>query len=140
MTPLASHGTDATTCHHLTKSHVAPYFSYLNLCYAVVPLMMLMSSCDTDASVSGIKLPNSHVAPHFDCLSLRSEMVPSSALSCHCWFQWQHMTKKSPVAHYFDHRDLWNAVAPLMVLCMSQYADSNAVGSHDTSTNASGII
>ena len=40
----------------------------------MVPLMMLMASCDTDASANGIKLPWSPAALHFNCHDIRSVM------------------------------------------------------------------
>ena len=64
------------------KSHVTPHFSCLNLRNAMVLLMMLLASCDTDACVNGIKLPKHHVAPNFDCLDLRN-------VFCH-WQHYQH--------------------------------------------------
>ena len=46
---------------HHKMSHAAHHFSCLNLGNAVVPLMILLASCDTDASANGIKWPTSHV-------------------------------------------------------------------------------
>ena len=43
----------------------------------MVPLMMLLASCDTDGSANGIKLPKpkSHVASHIDFLNLINAVV-----------------------------------------------------------------
>ena len=37
------------------KSHVAPHFSCLNVGNVMVPLIMLLAQCDTDANVNGVK-------------------------------------------------------------------------------------
>ena len=66
-TPVASHD---------QKSNFAPHFSCLNILNAVISMMMLMASCDTDACVNSIKLPQSDVSPHFSCLDLRNVMMP----------------------------------------------------------------
>ena len=53
---------------HITEiSQVAPHFNCLKHRIAVMPLIMLLAWCDTDAS--GIKWPKSHVAPHFNGLT-----------------------------------------------------------------------
>ena len=80
----------------------------------MVPLMMLLASCDTDASANGIKGLKGHVALHFDHLDVRNTMVPLG---------YQHVmlmpmtsvTKKSCCTH-LDHLYLRNAVVPLMLL------------------------
>ena len=48
--------------------------------------------------------------------------------------------KKCHVALHFDHLDLRNVMLPLMVLSTSHDANTNAVESYDTNTNANGII
>ena len=56
---------------------------------AVTPLMLLLVSCDTDASDYGIKLPERHVTSHFDFLGERNLMVPLMLLTP---MQRHHMT------------------------------------------------
>ena len=46
-------------------------------------LIMLVTSCDTDARSNGIKLPKSHFALHFIYLELRTAMVPLTKLLSH---------------------------------------------------------
>ena len=41
---------------------------------------MLMASCDTNSSTSGVTLPKSHVALHFHNLDLRKAMMPLTML------------------------------------------------------------
>ena len=51
--------------HYLVKwpnSHVAPHYNHLDLWNVLVPLMMLLPSCDANTGVSNQR---SHVAPHF---------------------------------------------------------------------------
>ena len=55
MMPMASHN---------QNSHVAPHFNYLNLRNAVGPLMMLLASCNIDASANGIGWPVTHIPSH----------------------------------------------------------------------------
>ena len=62
MVPLTNHQCYRTLMPtpmalHDYKSHVAPHLNCLSLWNAMVPLMMLLASCDTDASENGIKLP-----------------------------------------------------------------------------------
>ena len=92
--PLKSCDADATGI-TWPKNHVASHFICLNIRNAVVPLMMLLASCDIDVSASDIKWLKCHVAPHFKCLDLRNGMLPLTTLSawCHFWCQWFHMTK-----------------------------------------------
>ena len=52
--PVASSDTDENGITQ-PKGHVVHYFSCLNQRNAVMPLMMLLASCDTNASASGIK-------------------------------------------------------------------------------------
>ena len=48
---LASHDANANSA-ILPKSHVAPHFGHLDLSNAMVPLMTLSASHDTDASIT----------------------------------------------------------------------------------------
>ena len=50
------------------------------------------------------------------------------------------MTTKINVAFHFDYLDQRNAMLPFMMFFTSHEADRNAVASHDTSTNANGIM
>ena len=62
--------------HHMTKETViAPHFSCLDLWNRMLTLMILLTGCDTYASVNGIKGPKYHVTPHFNFLDLKSAMV-----------------------------------------------------------------
>ena len=54
--------------------------------------------------------------------------------------QWCHMTKTSFCISHFDNFDLKNAVMSLMMLLMLHNCNTNAVASHDTNTNAIGIM
>ena len=57
------------------KCHVAPYFSYVDLRNAMVPLMVPFVSCNSNASASGVTWPRSHIGPKFDHHDLRNAMV-----------------------------------------------------------------
>ena len=79
-------------CYHITlmpipvlshdqKSHAAPCSSCLYLWITLVPLMLLMTSWDTD-----YKLSKCYVARHFDCLDLRNAMMPlKTSVSHDAW-------------------------------------------------------
>ena len=49
-------------------------------------------------------------------------------------------TGANGVTCHFDHLDVKNAMVPVIVLSTSHDADTNTVASHDTNTNASGIM
>ena len=46
----------------------------------MVPLIMLLTSCDSDASANGIILPENVISAYFDCLDLKNAMVPLTEL------------------------------------------------------------
>ena len=50
-------------------------FEHLDVRMAVVHLMMLLASCDTDASANGSKWMKSLIAPHFSHLDQRNPML-----------------------------------------------------------------
>ena len=85
----------AMACHDL-KNHVALHFIFPSVRNAIIPLMMLFTSCDTDASGKGINKQKSHFALHFNCLDLMNAMVPLTVLFawCQCRCQWCDMTRK----------------------------------------------
>ena len=65
--------------------------------------MLLLVSCDTDASANGIR-PKSYVALHFNCLDLRNIMMPLTTLFAWCqyWCWSCHMTKKSRCTSFWS--------------------------------------
>ena len=117
---------------HDQKGHVAPHFSCVKLRNAVVPLMILLVSCNSNASTSRTKWLKYHIASYFDCLDVRSAMVPfliplasyDADISAN-GITWP----KSHVAHHFDCLHLINAVVPFTV----------PLASCDTNTDASGM-
>ena len=48
--------------------------------------------------------------------------------------------QKSNVTSHFHHLDIRNVMVPLIMPFISHDADSNVVVSHDTNTNANGIM
>ena len=50
----------------------------------MVPFLILLAECDTDASADGIKFPKNHITPHFICLDPRNAMVPLTKLIILC--------------------------------------------------------
>ena len=115
---------------HDQKSHGSPFFNYLDQRNAKVSLIMLLASCDVDASTNGVIWLKSNVSPHFDCLVLKPQW-------CHWWCCQHYMIlmsvavashdQKSHVAPHFDCPDLMNAMVPLML------------ASHKTGTSGNGI-
>ena len=83
---------------HDQETHVAPHFNFLELRNVMVPLVMLLVSCDTD--LNGITwhqhqwhhtmpMPvsqdkKSHVTSNFDCLDLRNVTVTLRMLTASC--------------------------------------------------------
>ena len=120
LMPVASHD---------QKSHVTCYFNYLDLRNAVVPLMILFISCDTEANTNGITWPNCHVAALFYCIDVMNSVVPLTmslayvlqTLMPEAWYD------QKSFCTYFSDLDQTNAVVQLMIL----------LASHDT--GASGI-
>ena len=101
MTPTASH-----------DINVAPHFGCLNLRSAVVPLMMLLASCDTDARANGTEWPKHHILPHFNCLDLSNAIFYAMGL-----VSLASHDQKSYVTSSFDHFYLGNGMVPLMKCC-----------------------
>ena len=60
----------------MIKSHIAPQFDHLTLRNAMVPMMMLSMSHDTDDSANGVTGPKCCVVCHFDHHNLRNALVP----------------------------------------------------------------
>ena len=70
---------------HNQEIHAVPHFSCHNLRNAMVPLMMLLASCDTDVSAIEIKQPESHVTPYLNCLDLRNAIGNTiGTTQCQC--------------------------------------------------------
>ena len=72
----------APMCHR-TKSHVAPHIEHLDLRNAMVPLMTLSASCDTDAA-NHITWQKGHVASQYVCLELANAILPLTLPSASC--------------------------------------------------------
>ena len=79
--------------------------------------MILLASCDTDASASSIKLPKILGAPHFNCLDLRNAMVPLITLRLILMPvpEVSH-DPESHVASHIDHFEPGNAMVLLIEL------------------------
>ena len=116
------------------KSHVAPHFNHVDLRNAMMPFMTASASLDVIAN--GIPWPE--------------RLCMTSIWSCWSKECCQHCDvntgtsgvtlPKIHIAPNFDGLDLMNAMVPLMVQSASHDADTNAITSHDTNTNASGIM
>ena len=81
---------------HDQKSHIVPHFDYPELRNAMLPLMMLFTSCDITVSANGITWPKKSHCTSFQLPSFREfngviEML--LVMWCHCWCQWHYMTK-----------------------------------------------
>ena len=91
--------------------HLIPFVNIRNW---MVPLMMLLAPCDTEASASGIKLSKNHVASHLDCLEVRNAVVPFllPVSSCNANTSASGITwPKLSCYTTFDHLELTNVVA-----------------------------
>ena len=72
----------------IKKVIFAPHFNDLNLRNAIVPLMMSLASCDTDAgwhpvmpvAMAIVSPDQNDVSLQFDCLDLRNVMVSLTIL------------------------------------------------------------
>ena len=91
------------------RGHVALHFNCLNLRNEIVPLMMLLVSCGTDASANDIIWLKCHVASHFDYLDLINTVVQftmpmasGDAITAASGIT----LLKSPVLPHFVHPDL----------------------------------
>ena len=62
--------------HHMTKSHVVPYFEHLDIRNAMVPFMMPLASYDTSVSANGTTWPTTSWCTLFHCLDIRNAAVP----------------------------------------------------------------
>ena len=97
--------------HHITKSHVAPHFEYLDL-RNVIP----WASHDADIGTNGVTWPKNYVVPHLNHLDLRNEvvslMMPSASIGTGV------MWPKSHVAPHFDC--LWLPLMPVPIASYDQ--------------------
>ena len=108
--------------HYMTnESHIAPHFNCLDLRNALIPLMTLLSSCDTNTGANGVTWQKlCHWWYCFHCMTPMLVLMASwpkrscctsfwlswpgkcsgsidSAISimwCWHWHQWHHVTKK----------------------------------------------
>ena len=60
----------------MKKRHVAPHFNCYDVRNEMVPLTMLMASCDAKVSANGMNDQKSHVALYFHPLDVRNAIVP----------------------------------------------------------------
>ena len=93
---------------HDQKSHVAPRFNHLDLRNAVVPLIILSTSYDTDANVISVTL--------------------TKGIQWHHLQFCQHCMTKSHIAPHVNHLDLRNAMLSLTMLSISHDSDADANG------------
>ena len=107
----------------------------------MVPLMMLLESCDTDACANGIKwskmlcCTSFWLSWHKECNGVIVNTIGLIPLGVPMVYHVQG----GHCAPHFNNCDLRNAMAPLMMLFTSHDADINAVASNDTSINGSSI-
>ena len=127
----------------MTKTSSCTSFQLSNLRNALVPLMMLLASCDTNASAKGFKVPKkssctSYWLPrHKKCNGTFDYTISIK------WCQLVPMVsykEKSHGAPHLNPLDFWNAMVAMMMLSTSHAADTYAMASYDTNINANGIM
>ena len=116
----------------MIKSYVTLYFDFFEPRNAVVPLIILLISCDTDVSASCNTLSNNSSCTAFqtfqpkECngtidntIGIMPIIVPMVSLD-----------QKSHNACHFDHLAVRNVVVPMVMLSTFHDADTNALESH----------
>ena len=79
------------------RNNIAPHFNCLDIWNVIVPLMMLLASCDTHASFNVFKWPKSLVPSHFNFLDLGNAVLQLTTLLEQC--QWCHINQKKVMLH-----------------------------------------
>ena len=98
------------------KSYVAPHLNCIDLRNAVVLLMMLPASCDTDAMPMVSDDQKCHIALHFDYLSETMAFFPLVMLML---VPVVSQVPKTHVTSPFHHLDQRNGMVPLMTFEVS---------------------
>ena len=80
---------------HDQKSYITCPFDHFDLSSGMLPLIMLLESCDTDTSINAITWPKklSCISFWLFWLNKCSGAIDDASGITWCWLQWHHMTK-----------------------------------------------
>ena len=139
----ASDVTGIANCITWWKSHTAHHFDHLNLRNVMVPFTML--SVSHQCQCHQLLLMQWYHMTIKVMLHLISVVLTWGKWWCHWWCCWNHVTlmpvpmasnDQSHAAPHFNCLDLRNAMVPLKMLSIAYDADTNALTSQNTNTNA----